>query len=135
MKDTLAKRPLERRKNECFTTKQVYETTAKWIPLTVFPTQPWALAEHPSAAFNEYNFQKKAHHVMKMGYLSCALILTIKTNNAESLKKQRIAWTSISKSSFEDSYPFETLYLSGLWVPKTFIITEKMEHAYSTSTL
>lgn len=81
-------------KKNAFKTKQVYETTAKWILLTVFPTQPWALAGCPSAAFNEYDFQKEqAHNAMKTRYLSCALILTIKINNAESLKKQRVAWT------------------------------------------
>lgn len=81
-------------KMNAFKTKQVYETTAKWILLTVFPTQPWALAGFPPAAFNEYDFQKEhAHNVMKIGYLSWALILTIKINNAENLKKHSIAWT------------------------------------------
>lgn len=59
-----------------------------------FSPQPWVLSGCPSAAFNEYGFQKEqAHGVMKIGYLSCALILTIKINKAEKLKKQRIAWT------------------------------------------
>lgn len=79
---------LNEEKMNAFTTKQVYETTAKRIPLTVFTTQGWSLAEYPSEAFNEYDFQKEqAHNVMKIGYLSRALILTIKTNNAENLRK------------------------------------------------
>jgi len=79
---------------KAFKIKSLYETTAKWILLTVFPTQPWALAGSPSAALKEYDFEKEqVHNVMKIGYASCALILTIKINSVESLKKQKIAWT------------------------------------------
>lgn len=82
----------------------VCETPDKWILLHVFPPQPCALAGCLSATFNGYNVQEKtAHNVMKIGDLSCVLMLT-KISNAGNLKKQRIAWISLSERNFGVSH-------------------------------
>lgn len=85
-----------------------------------------------SATFNGYDFQEKTtDNVVKIGDLSCALMLTIKFSNAENLKKQSIAWISLSKGNFGDSHLFETLSLFHLWIPKTSHIMGKMAHSLS----
>lgn len=51
--------------------------------------------------------------------------------NAENLKKQRMAWISLSKGNFDDSHLSETLFLSHLWVSKTSHIMGKITHNLS----